>query len=113
MKSYRITTEQMAILEPALVEPLAATCVTVIHEAYQEAIRMGVPQEAAYSFLMGHARIEFAIVFGIAGFPFSDGAKLAIAKAQDRIFLPNWKENIMDLDNLRQSVAEITDSLKK
>jgi hypothetical protein len=113
LNNYRITVEQMAILEPALVETFAATCVTAIKEAYDIAVEMGVPAEAAWEFLSGHARIEFAIIFGIAGFPFSDGAKLAIQNAYDKIFKPDWKENIMSLDALRRSVAEITDSLDK
>ena len=73
---------------------------------------MGVPAEAAWAFLSGHIRIEFAIIFGLSGFPFSDGAKLAIEKAYDKIFKPDWKEQIMNLDALKQSVADITDSLK-
>ncbi|MBZ0307260.1 MAG: semialdehyde dehydrogenase, partial [Anaerolineae bacterium] len=111
MNNYRITVEQMAILEPALVETFAATCVTAIKQAYDEAVKMGVPEEAAWEFLSGHVRIEFAIIFGLAGFPFSDGAKLAIEKAYEKIFRPDWKENIMNLDALKQSVAEITASL--
>jgi D-apionate oxidoisomerase len=112
MNNYRITVEQMAILEPALVETFAATCISAIKEAYDEAVKMGVPAEAAWEFLSGHARIEFAIIFGFSGFPFSDGAKLAIQRAYDKIFKPDWKQNIMNLDALKQSVAEITDSLK-
>lgn len=113
IKSHRITVEQMAILEPALVETFAATCISAIKEAYDEAVKMGVPPEAAWEFLSGHARIEFAIIFGFSGFPFSDGAKLAIQRAYEKIFKPDWKENIMNLDALKRSVAEITDSLNK
>jgi D-apionate oxidoisomerase len=112
MNSYRITVEQMAILEPALVETFSATLVTAMKEALDIAVGMGVPEEAAKAFFFGHIRIELAIVFGFAGFPFSDGAKLAIKNAYDKIFLPNWRENIMNLGALQQSVAEITDSLK-
>lgn len=111
MKSFRITVEQMAILEPALAETFAATVVTAIKQAYDEAVKMGVPPEAAWEFLSGHIRIEFAIIFGLSGFPFSDGAKLAIEQAYDKIFKPDWKENIMNLDALKQSVRQITDSL--
>ena len=111
MNNYRITVEQMAILEPALVETFAATVISAIKEAYDEAVKMGVPPEAAWEFLSGHARIEFAIIFGFSGFPFSDGAKLAIKNAYEKIFKPDWKENIMNLDALKKSVAEITDSL--
>jgi len=108
MKSFRVTVEQMAIMEPALAETFTATVITAIKEAYDEAVKMGVPAEAAWEFLSGHVRIEFAIIFGLAGFPFSDGAKLAIAKAYDKIFKPDWKEQIMNLDALKQSVADIT-----
>jgi D-apionate oxidoisomerase len=113
MNAYRITVEQMAILEPALVETFSATLVTAMKEALDIAVdQMGVPREAAEAFFFGHIRIELAIVFGISGFPFSDGAKLAIKNAYDKIFLPDWKENIMSLTPLKQSVAEITDSLR-
>jgi hypothetical protein len=112
MNNYRVTVEQMAILEPALAETFSATVITAIKEAYDEAVKMGVPADAAWAFLSGHVRIEFAIIFGFSGFPFSDGAKLAIQQAYDKIFKPDWKANIMNLDALKQSVAEITDSLK-
>jgi hypothetical protein len=112
MNNYRITVEQMAILEPALVETFAATCVVAIKQAYDRAVEMGVPAEAAWEFLSGHVRIEFAIIFGLTGFPFSDGAKLAIEKAYDKIFKPDWLDTIMNLDALKHSVAEITDSLR-
>jgi hypothetical protein len=111
MNNYRITVEQMAILEPALVETFSATVITAIKEAYDEAVKLGVPAEAAWAFLSGHVRIEFAIIFGFSGFPFSDGAKLAVQNAYDKIFKPDWKEQIMNLEALKQSVAEITDSL--
>ncbi len=111
LNNYRITVEQMAILEPALVETFAATCISAIKEAYDEAVKMGVPAEAAWEFLSGHARIEFAIIFGFSGFPFSDGAKLAVANAYEKIFKPDWKANIMNLDALKQSVADITGAL--
>jgi hypothetical protein len=111
MNNYRITVEQMAILEPALVETFAATCISAIKEAYDEAVKMGVPAEAAWEFLSGHARIEFAIIFGFSGFPFSDGAKLAIANAYEKIFKPDWKANIMNIEHLKKSVADITGAL--
>jgi putative NADH-flavin reductase len=113
MKSFRITVEQMAILEPALAETFTATVITAIKQAYDKAVEMGVPEEAAWEFLSGHARIEFAIIFGISGFPFSDGAKLAVANAYDKIFKPDWMEQIMNLDALKKSVADITHKVAK
>ncbi len=111
LDSYRVTVEQMAILEPALVETFAATLVTALKEAFDKTVEMGVPAKAAESFLMGHLRTEIGIVFGYAGFPFSDGAKLAIAQAYDKIFKPDWKEQIFTREALMTSVKQITDSL--
>jgi D-apionate oxidoisomerase len=113
MKSFRITVEQMAILEPALAETFTATVITAVKQAFDKAVEMGVPPEAAWEFLSGHARIEFAIIFGIAGFPFSDGAKLAVERAYDKIFKPDWMDNIMSLDALKHSVEEITHKVAK
>ncbi len=107
MRSHRVTVEQMAILEPALVESTAATCVTILKEAMDEAIRLGVPPEAARDFLLGHINIELAIVFGEAGNPFSDGALKAIEQARSVLFRPDWKR-IFAPENLRASVREIT-----
>ena len=110
-KSHRITVEQMAILEPALVETSCATLLYAIYELMEEAIAMGVPEEAVKAFLFGHIRIELGVIFGFAGFPFSDGAKLAIEQARDKIFQPNWKENVMKIENIRHSVRQITDAV--
>lgn len=111
IKSHRITVEQMAILEPALVETTVLSLLGVMKEAYDEVLAMGVPEEAAWAFLSGHIRTISAIVFGVADFPVSDGARLAMEKGQQQLMLPNWKETIFNLDNVRQSVAEITDSV--
>jgi hypothetical protein len=58
LRSHRVTVEQMVMLEPALSETVAATCVVVMREAMDEAIRRGVPPEAARDFLLGHINIR-------------------------------------------------------
>lgn len=107
MRAHRLTTEQMAILEPALVETLALTCFTVIREGMDEAIRMGVPEPAVHDFLFGHIRTTVAIVFDFAGAPVSDGAKLAVNQAKGQIFQPDWKK-VMQIENIEKSVKAIT-----
>lgn len=107
MRAHRITTEQMAILEPALVETLAATCVKIIREGMDEVIRMGVPAEAVSDFLFGHIRVVLAVLFDLAGFPISDGAQLAINKAKAQIFQPDWKK-VLEIETIQKSVREIT-----
>ena len=107
MRAHRLTTEQMAILEPALVETLALTCVTIIREGMEEVIRMGLPEQAVRDFLFGHIRTTVAIVFDFAGAPVSDGARLAASRAKGEIFQPDWKK-VMQIENIRKSVKAIT-----
>ncbi len=112
-QTFRITIEQMAILEPALVETVNSTLITAMKETFDEAVRMGVPEDAARSFMMGHIRTGIAIIFGYSDFPMSDGAKLAIAQAKKVIFKPGWKRKIMNLASIKKSVAAITHSKKR
>lgn len=109
MKSFRVTVEQMAILEPALSETLSGALIAALKEGYDEAVKMGVPAEAAWEFLSGHIRIEVGIIFGFSGFPMSEGAKLAIANAKEKLFKPDWKEQVMNLEALKRSVRDITE----
>lgn len=107
IKSHRLTVAQMALLEPALVETLSATCLTIVREGLDEVVRRGVPAEAARDFLLGHIQIELAILFGEIGSPFSDGALKAIGRAKSQLFQPDWKK-VFEPENLRASVEEIT-----
>ena len=99
--------EQMAILEPALAETLAATCLSVIREGLEEAVKRGVPPEAARDFLMGHLSIELAILFNETSWKFSQGCQRAIDEAKPQLFRPDWKK-IFEPDHLKASVARIT-----
>ena len=83
MRSHRVSVPEMAILEPVLSETVGATCISVIREALDEAVRRGVPEQAAKDFIEGHLTIEIAILFGhLPGAQFSDGAKRAIENAK-------------------------------
>lgn len=107
LRSHRVTVEQMAILEPVLSETVAATCLSVIREAMDEAVSRGVPYEAARDFLMGHINIELAILFNETKWEFSAGCKKAIADAKPMLFQPDWRK-VFEEENLRASVAAIT-----
>jgi D-apionate oxidoisomerase len=98
----------MAILEPALSETVAATCVTALREALDEAVRRGVPRDAAFDFLFGHLNVELAIVFGLLpGGVFSDAAQKAIVNARARIFQSDWLK-VFERDAIEASIREIT-----
>ena len=75
-----------------------------------EAIEGGVPPEAARDFLLGHLRVELAIIFGLLPFPLSDSALQAIDEARSAIFQPDWKERVFDPIAIRVSTDRITDS---
>lgn len=107
LRSHRVTVEQMAMLEPALSETVAATCITIMREAMDEAVRRGVPAEAARDFLLGHIWIELAIVFNETPWHFSAGAQRAIEDAKSVLFHPDWKK-VFDPARLRESVERIT-----
>ena len=109
MNSYRVTVEQMAILEPALSETVAATCMTVIREAIDEAARRGVPEEAARQFILGHIKVNIGILFGYIGSPFSDGALLAIDRGKKKLFQPDWK-SVFEPENVMAEVQAIVNN---
>jgi D-apionate oxidoisomerase len=107
MKAHRVTVEQMAILEPALSETVVATLIVVIKEAIDEAVKHGVPAEAALDFIMGHINIDIGIVFGYVKSPFSDGALLAIQRGKQRLLKPDWKQ-VFEPENVLAEIKAIT-----
>jgi hypothetical protein len=112
MKAHRVTVEQMAILEPALSETFVLTCMYMMREAIEEAVRRGVPAEAARDFILGHININIAILFGFLDIQFSDGAKLAVERARPLLFNPNWRE-VFEPENVVQQVKAITEGRRR
>lgn len=106
LRSHRVTLEQMVMLEPALSETVAATCLAVIREAMDEAVRRGVPEPAARDFVLGHLNVELAILFDVLDWRLSAGALKAIEDAKRHLFQPDWKK-VFEREHLRQSVASI------
>lgn len=106
-RSHRVTVEQMAILEPALSETTSQTCLQVVREAMDEAIRRGVPHDAARDFILGHINIQLAIFWNEVNVQFSDGAQKAMARARSQIIQPDWKK-VFEPEAIRASLEEIT-----
>ncbi len=106
--SHRCTAEQMAILEPVLSETVLGTCLTIVGEAVQEAVKRGVPEAAARDFVLGHLKVELGIVFKLfPGATFSDGALKAIDDAKKVLFQPGWK-SVFERENWTESILRIT-----
>ncbi len=108
VRAYRITAEQMGILEPALVETLCSTLQVIVSEALKEAIRRGVPAEAARDFLLGHINIQLAVLYGeIPGAVFSDAANKAIDRGKPLLVKEDWKQ-VFEPDNIMEQIRDIT-----
>jgi hypothetical protein len=108
MRSHRMTVEQMAILEPVLSETIGATCIAIMREATDEAVRRGVPEQAAHDFILGHMTVLTAIQFGmLPGARISDAAQKAVDRAKTEIFAPDWKK-VFEPAAITESIRMIT-----
>lgn len=105
---HRITVEQMAILEPAMAETVVLTCMAVMRESLDEAIRRGVPEQAARDFILGHIKVNLGILFEYIDAEVSDGAKLAMKRGMEQIFQSDWKK-VFEPESVLQQVKAITE----
>jgi len=107
-RAHRITVEQMGLLEPALVETLASTCIYVIREGLNEVIKRGVPAEAARDFLLGHLRIQMAVLFNeLPGALFSDAANKALQRGLKEFIRQDWRK-VFEPENVKDQIIAIT-----
>lgn len=104
---HRVTLEQMAVLEPALVETLAQTCMEIVKDGYDRTVAAGVPAAAARDFVLGHLRIQIAVLFGEVNGTFSDAAYKISKRARPLLFREGW-ERIFEAADIREQVRDIT-----
>jgi hypothetical protein len=108
LRSHRITVEQMGLLEPALVETLASTCIYVIRQGLDEVVKRGVPYEASRDFLLGHLRIQLAVLFNeLPGAVFSDAANKALQRGLKEFIKEDWKK-VFEPENVKDQIDSIT-----
>lgn len=108
LNAFRISMEQMALLEPALVETLSSSCLDLVREGMEEVISRGVPAEAARAFLLGHINIQLAVLFKeLPNAMFSDAANKALQRGRSILFKEDWKK-IFEPENVLQQVKDIT-----
>lgn len=91
LRSHRITVEQMAILEPAMAETVSSALITILKQSLDEAVKKGVPYEAAKDFLLGHINVQLGIVLGDAGYNFSDACLIAIEYGKKYLIKEGWQ----------------------
>ena len=106
-RTHRITLEQMAMLEPAMVETLAQTCMEVVREGFDKIVALGVPEAAARDFVLGHLRIQIAVLFKEVNGTFSDAAYKISKRAKPILFRDGW-QRIFEMDDIREQVKDIT-----
>lgn len=71
-------------------------------------VQRGVPAEAARDFLLGHLRIQMAVLFNeLPGAVFSDAANKALQRGLKEFIKENWKK-VFDTENLRDQILSIT-----
>ncbi|MEN9539228.1 MAG: hypothetical protein RLZZ126_1463 [Pseudomonadota bacterium] len=105
--AYRVTVEQMALLEPGLSETVGATLLDVMREAMDEVVARGVPADCARDFLLGHMTILSAVIFKEIPGQFSDACNKAITFGKPRLMRDDWKQ-VFDRDEIAESIRRIT-----
>jgi len=93
INAYRVTTEQLAILEPGLSEMVAMPFVDTMVEAVEECEKKyGIPREAAMDFLIGHLNVEIAMWFGFSPKVPSDAALRLMRFAKGVVVRDEWRD---------------------
>lgn len=92
IRTYRVTLEQLAILEPGLSEMVAMPFVDTMVEAIDECVRHGIDRDAALEFLIGHLNVEIAMWFGYSPKVPSDAALRLMRFAKSKVVQPDWRE---------------------
>lgn len=106
-RSYRVSVEQMALLEPGLSETVCASLLAVMKEALDEVVARGVPEDAAKDFLLGHMNILAAVTFGHIPGVFSDACNLAIEYGKPVLMKDDWKR-VFEPEEIAASIQRIT-----
>jgi hypothetical protein len=93
IEAYRVTLEQLAILEPGLSEMVAMPFVDTMVEAVEECVaKYGIPRGAATDFLIGHLNVEIAMWFGFSPKVPSDAALRLMRFAKGVVVREDWRE---------------------
>lgn len=92
-RTHRVTTEQLAILEPGLSEMVAMPFVDTMVQAVDEcAEKYGIDRQAALDFMIGHLNVEIAMWFGYAPKVPSDAAIRLMEFARGIVVKDDWRQ---------------------
>ena len=105
---HRLTVAQIVLLEPAISETVAGACIAIIREGLDEVIKQGVPEKAAFDFLMGHITATINFLFDNRGF-FSDGAYKIMDLGKKLVIRDDWKKTLTPESVRKQVMTVLTD----
>jgi hypothetical protein len=106
-QTYRVTVDQIALLEPGLSETVCASLLMVMRQAMDEVVARGVPADAARDFLLGHMNILGAVIFDEIEGQFSDACNKAIEFGIPVLMKDDWKR-VFEPDEIMASIKRIT-----
>jgi hypothetical protein len=107
LNSYRVSVDQMALLEPGLSETVVATLLSAMRDGMDEVVRRGVPKDAAREFLLGHMNILAAVIFEEMPGAFSDACNKAISFGKPRLLRDDWL-GVFEREEIAESIKRIT-----
>ena len=106
-RTYRVSVEQMALLEPGLSETVCASLLVVMREAMDEVVARGVSYDCARDFLLGHMNILGAVIFDQIDGQFSDACNKAIEFGKPALMRDDWKD-VFKPEEIEASIHRIT-----
>mgnify|MGYP001811636821 FL=1 len=106
-RTYRVTVEQMALLEPGLSETVCASLLVVMKQAMDEVVAQGVPKDCARDFLLGHMNVLGSVIFEEVDGQFSDACNKAIEFGLPVLMRDDWKR-VFEPDEIAASIKRIT-----
>ena len=106
-RTYRVTVEQMALLEPGLSETVCASLLVVMKQALDEVVAKGVPRDCARDFLLGHMNVLGSVIFEEVEGQFSDACNKAIEFGLPVLMRDDWKR-VFEPDEIAASIKRIT-----
>jgi D-apionate oxidoisomerase len=101
-----VTVEQLAYLEPTLVETITCMISGLLKEALHETVTtVGVPEAAAKAMLFGHTQV--ALTNSLRGSnPFSEACLIAMDYGRESIIRDDWKK-VFDRSELDTVIARM------
>ncbi len=79
----------------ATIDATNRRCLPNQKELVEEMDKRGIPKDAAMSFLLGHIKIELAILL-LGTNPASDAAMIAMDCGRDKLIKKDWKKVLTD-----------------